>query len=50
MFDYSEGEPYMATELDDYIDKKIKVSIKNVMVDGKKKNYEYYVMPVRIEH
>ena len=50
MFDYSDGEPYMTTELDDYIDKKIKVSIKNVMVDGKKKNYDYYVMPVRIEN
>ncbi len=50
MFDYSEGEPFAMANLDAYLDKKIKVSIKNVMVDGKKKNYDYFVMPVRIEN
>lgn len=35
-------------EKNGYLNKKIKVQIKNVKVDGKNKNYEYYVEPIKI--
>lgn len=48
MFDYSDGEPSAPSDLEDYLDKKIKVQIRNVIVDGKKTNFEYEVIPVRM--
>ena len=45
-----EDMDFMKNKLEEkgYLNKKIKVQVKNVKVDGKIKNYEYFVEPIKI--